>query len=385
MLQLAVVLGLVGACAAALVAVPNAFAKTKPAKIKPLSVSLPKEVLVGQPFTVTARNVRPGAFAAFDTPEVTLGWIKADANGNATVRSSLWREQTTPLIVTEIVNGKKTRKLTAKLTVRTATFAPSGSTPPASVSPNDAAVAAGPTGATVVAANPCRAVDAPIRLWPLGDSLTVGGYGDPQGFTDAYRYSLYNSLRADGTTDVVFRGHIGAPGSPSQWGAVPPAGVTGEFSHSGLGGFTVSMINNDLDAMAAVALPDIVVVNLGTNGGTPAEYRELIAHLQRAAPRAIIVMGTLTPRVPELRSKQPAGFRAELNATITALGNASATDRLYTADVFTRMLGDASNAMTTADFSDETHLSIAGGARFGVALLPEVRTAIAAFRANPCG
>jgi lysophospholipase L1-like esterase len=362
-------------------------AKSKAPKLKRLELRVPKQVLVGQPFRATVRNLRPGSLAAFDTQDVTLGWVKADPDGNATVTSSLWREQQTPVTVTEIVNGKRTRKITTTLKVLPATFASPQATPTAPVpDPSYATAVPNTPGVTVVASNPCRPQSAPIRLWPLGDSLTVGGYGDPTGFTDSYRYALFSALRAEGITDVDFRGHIGAPGSPLQWGAVAPAGVPGEFSHSGLGGFTVQMINNDLDAMAAVALPDVVVVNLGTNGGTPAEYRELIAHLQRIAPKAVIVMGTLTPRVPELKSRKPVGFRAELNTVILALGNASDTDRLYTADVFNRMLGDpAANPLSSNDFADETHLSISGGTRFGQALLPEVKAAIAAFRTSPCG
>jgi lysophospholipase L1-like esterase len=356
--------------------------KGKTAKRQPIVVRGPREVLIGQPFSVTARNIQPGAFAAFDTKDVTLGWIKADANGNATVTSSLWREQTTTLTVTEIVNGTRTRKVTGKLTVLAGNFTPPPA--PAAQTSMDAATATAP-GPSVVAPNTCRDQRTPIRVWPLGDSLTVGGYGDPTGFTDSYRYSLFRALRSEGITDVVFRGHIGAPGSPLQWGAVAPSDVPGEFSHSGLGGFTVAMIDKDLDYMAAFALPDIVILNLGTNGGTPTEYRNLVARIQRLAPRAIIVMGTLTPRVPELSSRKPAGFRADLNATIVALGAASTTDRLYTSDVFNRMLGDSgANLMTPADFADETHLSISGGTRFGQALLPEIREAIAVFRSAPC-
>jgi lysophospholipase L1-like esterase len=355
--------------------------KAQARKPKAIVVRAPKEVLVGQPFSVSARNIKPGAFAAFDTQDVTLGWVKADANGIATVTSSLWREQTTRLTVTEIVNGNKTRKVTTSLSVLAAVFTPQP-TPTAPATPADANTAM--PGATVVAPNPCRAQDAPIRIWPLGDSLTVGGYGDPVGFTDSYRYSLFRSLRSAGNTDVVFRGHIGAPGSPLQWGAIAPAESPGEFSHSGLGGFTVAMITNDLQYMASFALPDVVIVNLGTNGGTPDEYRGLIAKIEQLAPNAIIVMGTLTPRVPELTSRKAVGFRAELNATISALGNTSTTDRLYTADVFNRMFSTDGSPLTPADFADETHLSVSGGTRFAQALFPEVRQAVAAFRVAPC-
>jgi lysophospholipase L1-like esterase len=201
---------------------------------------------------------------------------------------------------------------------------------------------------------------------------------DSVGFTDSYRYELFRSLRANGSSQVVFRGHIGKPGSPEQWGAILPAGVTDEFSHSGLGGATVTDIFKQIDTLAAAAKPDLVVLNLGTNGGTPDEYRQLVARIQQLAPQAVIVMGTLTPRRPELDTKVPVGFRLELNDAIRALGNASATDSLFVAEVFERLLTE--QAMNTSDFSDDAHLSISGGTKFAKALLPEVTAALAGIK-----
>ena len=217
--------------------------------------------------------------------------------------------------------------------------------------------------------------DCAVRIWPLGDSLTVGGYGDRAGFTDSYRYELFRQLTTSGK-NVVFRGHIGAPGSVLQWGAVPPAGTTGEFSHSGVGGYSVADMVRDLTTFATGLRPDVIVVNLGTNGGKPGEYRQLIARLQQLAPNAYIVMGTLTPRVPELGSRRVVDAeRSLLNATIRAIGSESSSDRLFTAEVTERLFND--DPMTTADFFDDTHLAVSGGTKFGRALTPEVSLAAA--------
>jgi lysophospholipase L1-like esterase len=127
--------------------------------------------------------------------------------------------------------------------------------------------------------------------------------------------------------------------------------------------------------------PDVIVLNLGTNAGPTTDYRALVARLQALAPNATIVLGTLTPRAPELATRQitDAG-RLAMNATIRALGNESSTDRIVTADVTERMFTQQN--VSSTDFSDDTHLSVAGGAKFGRALLPEVAAAVA--RAGRC-
>jgi lysophospholipase L1-like esterase len=221
---------------------------------------------------------------------------------------------------------------------------------------------------------------------PLGDSLTVGGYGDPTGFTDSYRQSLYLSLRNQGA-DVAFRGHIGAPSNPFGFGAVPPPGVTDEFSHSGVGGFTVDGIRSGVDAWMAEAKPDIVVLNIGTNGGSDASYRALVSQIQRNAPRSVIVLGTLTPvRVEADGSRVIDGFRAEMSTTARALGNASSTDRVIVSEVNGRLLGQQGfPRMTFGDFNDDVHMRTSGGTKFANALLPEVSEAVRLLQSNPCG
>ncbi len=375
---MAAVVGVAFAFASVGSASSSSAATKKSTTLKALAATLPKTVQVGEPFTVTVRNIRKGASVAVETPQAALGWANGDAFGVARVTSSLWNPQVTRVTITEVVGGVRKRRLVTSITVAPTVFASPQTSPPVTANrvPVDPAAA-------VVAANSCRPQNDPIRLWPLGDSLTVGGYGDPVGFTDSYRYPLVRSLRSEGIRDVVFRGHIGAAGAASNWGAIPLSEEPGEFSHSGTGGASVAAIAAQLETSLPIARPDVIVLNIGTNGGTPEEYRQLVSRLQQLAPAAVIVMGTLSPRFPEVRAKQPFGPRADINATALALG-ANPDDRLYVADVFTRMLGDT-NGLSAADYADDTHLSVAGGTKFARALLPEVRTAIARFRAAPCG
>jgi lysophospholipase L1-like esterase len=220
---------------------------------------------------------------------------------------------------------------------------------------------------------------------PLGDSLTVGGYGDQTGFTDSYRYSLYASLRAQGA-DVAFRGHVGAPSNPFGFGAVRPPGVT-EFSHSGVGAITVDGVRASVDAWMAEARPDVIVLNIGTNGGDDASFRALVAQIQRNAPKSVIVLGTPTPvRSEATGTRIIDSGRAEITAAARALGNASATDRLLVAEVNGRLLGQQGYPrMTDADFFDDVHMQTSGGTKFANALLPEVSSAVGIIQSNPCG
>jgi hypothetical protein len=220
---------------------------------------------------------------------------------------------------------------------------------------------------------------------PLGDSLTVGGYGDTIGFSDSYRYALYASLRAQGA-DVAFRGHIGSPSNPFGFGAVRPVGAA-EFSHSGVGGIAVDGLRTNVDSWMAEARPDVIVLNIGTNGGSDASYRALVAQIQRNAPKSVIVLATLTPTRSEAAGTRVLdSWRAEISSTARALGNASTNDRLVVAEVNGRLLGQSGYPrMTDADFFDDVHLQTSGGTKFANALLPEVTTAVGIIQNNPCG
>jgi lysophospholipase L1-like esterase len=209
-----------------------------------------------------------------------------------------------------------------------------------------------------------------VRVWPLGDSLTVGGYGDQVNFSDSYRQALYRQL--GGASRVEFRGHL------TGWGNVRPDAETSDFSHSGTGGATVQDTIQIAGWVAPGIAPDVIVLNIGTNGGTPAEYQQLVSRLTQLAPNAWIVLSTLTPRRPELNGRQAIGFRNDLNNTIRAIGNASFSDRLLTAEVFNRMLNE--QGINNGDFVDDTHMAISGGTKFAQALLPEVSQAVQAAR-----
>jgi lysophospholipase L1-like esterase len=203
---------------------------------------------------------------------------------------------------------------------------------------------------------------------PLGDSLTVGGYGDPVGFTDSYRFELYRLLNQP---DVEFRGHING------WGTNLPPGYTGsEFSHSGVGGFTVGQTLWFAQSWLLAVRPNVIVLNIGTNGGTPDEYRALVTMIRNTLPKAQLVISTLTPLRSEIRSRQTDSSRQALNSAIAGAGGFPVT----LSDIRSRLFA----SMTEADFVDNAHFQISGGTKFAAALAPEVAAGISSARANPC-
>ena len=101
---------------------------------------------------------------------------------------------------------------------------------------------------------------APLRIMPLGDSITVG-VGSPG--KNGYRMDLQRRLRAAGvTTDFV--------GSQSD-------GDNGDLDHEGRGGWTIDQIAAQVDRRLAETSPDIVLLHAGTNNITRSEDPAAVA------------------------------------------------------------------------------------------------------------
>ena len=133
----------------------------------------------------------------------------------------------------------------------------------------------------------------PVRIMPLGDSITAG--------PGCWRALLWNHLQTTGYTSIDFVG------------SVPDGGCNYGFSYDGdnegHGGFSATGIadQNQLPPWLAEARPDIVLMHLGTNdmwgGFIPtstvlAAYTKLVGQMRASNPNIKIIVAQIIPMNP---------------------------------------------------------------------------------------
>jgi lysophospholipase L1-like esterase len=135
--------------------------------------------------------------------------------------------------------------------------------------------------ATPAAALPA---DAPLRIMPLGDSITVG-VGSPG--KNGWRADLQRRLRDAGVSaDFV--------GSENE-------GTSGDLDHEGHGGWTIERIAGIVDRSLATYEPDVVLLHAGTNNITRSDdpvaaagkLSALIDRIQARVPHAEIYVAKI--------------------------------------------------------------------------------------------
>jgi lysophospholipase L1-like esterase len=135
---------------------------------------------------------------------------------------------------------------------------------------------------------------APVRIMPLGDSITAG--------PGCWRAFLWNQLQTGGYTNIDF------VGSTSDGGGCNP-GFSYDFDHEGHSGFSATGIadNNQLPPWLTAARPDIVVMHLGTNdmwgGFIPLQNKinaltKLIGQMRANNPSMKIIVAQIIPMSP---------------------------------------------------------------------------------------
>jgi lysophospholipase L1-like esterase len=247
----------------------------------------------------------------------------------------------------------------------------------------------------------CSAKAGPLQIMMLGDSLTVGGYGDgdpfqadlSSRFRDSYRYELFRIMKGAGLAPFAFVGHNGQKVSygTDYSGDLPTGFSETEFAHSGTGFIsveeTLAQFDNYLKGPpnGHSVDPDLVVVNLGSNIKTqPVPYKELLNKIQSKLPNVVVVLATmplvrgeLTGPIPEPRQK--------LMTEILSTANASATDEVFGVDVNSKLRSGVTK-IEAADFAtgDDVHMNISGGAKFAAALAPDVIAATKVAVAKRC-
>ncbi|WP_049565893.1 cellulose binding domain-containing protein [Nonomuraea sp. SBT364] len=199
-------------------------------------------------------------------------------------------------------------------------------------------------GAVFLMATPASA--APVRIMPLGDSIT----GSP----GCWRALLWNKLRDGGHTNVDFVGTL-----PAQGCSVPYDG-----DNEGHGGALVTTVanQNQLVGWLAASTPDVVLMHFGTNdvwSNVPpatilAAYTKLVGQMRASNPAMRILVAKIIPMAPS--SCAECGARAvALNDAIPGWAAATSTQQspVVVVDQWTGF-------STGADTYDGVHPNAAG-------------------------
>jgi len=140
-------------------------------------------------------------------------------------------------------------------------------------------------------------VPGPIRILPLGDSVTQGGLVGRPEYT--YRYPLYYMLKERGY-DIDF---VGSTNKGLQEGAVWPDrnGIPFDLDHEGHYGWKTAEVRDHLEQWMTTypAPPDIVLLQLGSNdidapdfeAAAIAPLKDIIAMVRTKNPHAAFLVG----------------------------------------------------------------------------------------------
>jgi lysophospholipase L1-like esterase len=141
-----------------------------------------------------------------------------------------------------------------------------------------------------LAGAPSAAAATPVRIMPLGDSIT----GSP----GCWRSLLWNQLQNAGYTDIDFVGTLNAQS----------CALTHDADNEGHGGFqaTATADQNLLPGWLAATRPDIVVMHFGTNDVWSsiapdtilAAYTKLVGQMRASNPAMKVLVAQLIPINP---------------------------------------------------------------------------------------
>ena len=149
------------------------------------------------------------------------------------------------------------------------------------------------TAATLTAPGPARPphppahppAPAPVRIMPLGDSIT---YGSGSTYGSGYRGPLVGALRVANTRIVMV-------------GSLAPTGTTGPYvHHEGRPGWTLANILTHITHWCTTHRPDVVLLHAGTNDirdhtRTPpatmaAQLAEILRRIRTCNPSATVLL-----------------------------------------------------------------------------------------------
>ncbi|WP_410673549.1 cellulose binding domain-containing protein [Amycolatopsis sp. cmx-4-68] len=194
-----------------------------------------------------------------------------------------------------------------------------------------AALGAAPAGATAAEQGD------PVRVMPLGDSITQGGS------IGGYRLDLGAKLRADGRS-IDFTGSL----------ADGPAGMP-DRDHEGHPGWTIAQLDANVAGWLRTYRPRTILLHIGTSdmygsdpAGAPRRLSALVDKITAQVPDTDVFVATIIP----IRFADPAvrTFNAAIAPDVRA--KAAAGRRVHLVDMYP--------AVAIADLPDGIHPNAAG-------------------------
>lgn len=220
---------------------------------------------------------------------------------------------------------------------------------------------------------------APVRVFPLGDSITHGGEGYA-----SWRYPLWQSLTTAGA-NVNFTGSL-----DTVFGAQPSAAdypdyySTFDRNHEGHWGFRTDEVLAQLDAWVASAQPDVTMIHLGHNDvgqqgasgvtAAKANLQTIIARLRAANPAMKILIAQVIPMSPMVGGSYGANA-AQISALNTQIMSLAASQDTVQSPV---VVADLFTGFDYATLTwDGVHPNRQGEARMAQCWLPALQRIIA--------
>ncbi|WP_433061023.1 GDSL-type esterase/lipase family protein [Dactylosporangium sp. CS-033363] len=202
-----------------------------------------------------------------------------------------------------------------------------------------------PLAAATVFAGSAEAAIAsrPIRVMPLGDSIT---WGAGSATTSSYRAALYNRLVTQAGYGIDFVGS-------QQSGALP------DTDNEGHSGWRIDEIAAQIDGWLATYQPDVVLLHIGTNdmnqnyqvGTAPQRLAALVDKILADRPAAQVLVAKIVPALD-------ANIQARINTFNAAIpGVLSGKARTRIVDL---------SGLSSSDLNDTLHPNDTGYARMAV-------------------
>ena len=217
--------------------------------------------------------------------------------------------------------------------------------------------------AFAVATVPSASAATPVRIMPLGDSIT----GSP----GCWRALLWNRLQSAGHTDIDFVGTLGPQG----------CGVPYDGENEGHGGFLATNVadQNQLVPWLAATLPDIVIMHFGTNdvwSSRPtatilAAFTKLVGQMRASNPNMKIIVAKIIPMAASACGTGCPERAIDLNNAIPGWAASQSTSQspITVVDQWTGF-------STTTDTYDGVHPNAAGDQKISDKWFPALTAAL---------